>query len=91
VLDFESLLTSEQKPEIEEGDDTVNLYHLHAVLIHRGNINFGHYYAYIKPFMNDQWFIFNDACVSEVTKTEAFSCGIGGYENQFLYYRGSNV
>lgn len=30
-----------------------NLYHLHSILIHRGTLGAGHYFAFIKPTMED--------------------------------------
>jgi ubiquitin carboxyl-terminal hydrolase 7 len=49
----------------------VNRYHLHSILVHRGTANSGHYYAFIKPSLNDKWFEFNDDKVTEVTKEYA--------------------
>lgn len=59
-------------------NDVVNQYHLHSILVHRGNMDSGHYYAFIRPGMDDRWFEFNDENVREVTKHHAFGQGIGG-------------
>ena len=40
-------------------------YSLYAIGNHSGSINFGHYYAYIK--INEDWYEFNDSCVSPHT------------------------
>ena len=37
-----------------------NKYHLHSILIHKGQVNFGHYYAFIRPNLDDKWYEFND-------------------------------
>ncbi|KAL5701003.1 ubiquitinyl hydrolase 1 [Ranunculus cassubicifolius] len=42
-----------------------NLYTLHSVLVHRGGVSGGHYYAFIKPSLSDQWFKFNDTNVTK--------------------------
>ncbi|KVI06231.1 hypothetical protein Ccrd_015416, partial [Cynara cardunculus var. scolymus] len=34
-----------------------NLYTLHSVLVHSGGVHGGHYYAYIRPTLSDQWFL----------------------------------
>ena len=40
---------------------------LYAVIIHTGeNINKGHYYTYLKPVLNEQWYLFNDKVVNPV-------------------------
>ncbi|KAI3966512.1 hypothetical protein MKW92_038739 [Papaver armeniacum] len=41
-----------------------NLYTLHSVLVHSGVGNGGHYYAYIRPTLSEQWFKFNDEWVT---------------------------
>ncbi|KAG2238261.1 hypothetical protein Bca52824_092473 [Brassica carinata] len=32
-----------------------NLYTLHSVLVHSGGVHGGHYYAFIRPTLSDQW------------------------------------
>lgn len=50
-------------------------YDLYGVICHDGNLNYGHYYSYIKIFGNetiksqDRWVLFNDSSTS-VSKTE---------------------
>ena len=43
-------------------DDTLNKYTLKSVVVHMGNCEGGHYYAYIKT-KNSQWYEFNDTQV----------------------------
>ncbi|KAK9185454.1 hypothetical protein WN943_025810 [Citrus x changshan-huyou] len=33
-----------------------NLYTLHSVLVHSGGVHGGHYYAFIRPTLSDQWY-----------------------------------
>jgi ubiquitin carboxyl-terminal hydrolase 7 len=43
-----------------------NLYHLYSILIHRGTLGAGHYFAYIKPTTEDLWYEFNDSLVTPI-------------------------
>ncbi|MFM7853591.1 MAG: hypothetical protein ACKO96_17135 [Flammeovirgaceae bacterium] len=38
-------------------------YHLHAICVHDGNANSGHYYTFIKDHYADVWRKFNDSKV----------------------------
>jgi|LauGreDrversion4_2_1035121.scaffolds.fasta_scaffold56358_2 ubiquitin carboxyl-terminal hydrolase 7 len=60
-----------------------NLYHLHSILIHRGTLGAGHYFAYIKPTTEDLWYEFNDSFVTPICKSSALSTGAGGFDSQF--------
>ncbi|XP_055829914.1 ubiquitin C-terminal hydrolase 13-like isoform X2 [Solanum dulcamara] len=52
-----------------EADKTVrNLYALHSVLVHSGGVHGGHYYAFIRPTLSNQWYKFDD---ERVTKEDA--------------------
>ncbi|KAF3490497.1 ubiquitin-specific protease [Arthroderma uncinatum] len=49
-------------------------YHLYAVFIHHGSVEFGHYYIYIFDFEKQIWRKYNDTEVTEVHSTaEIFS------------------
>lgn len=49
-------------------------YHLYAVFIHHGSVEFGHYYIYIFDFEKKIWRKYNDSEVTEVHSTaEIFS------------------
>lgn len=88
VLDLESLLPNSPKEKSEiTGAEVVNKYHLHSILVHRGTANAGHYYAFIKPTLEDHWYEFNDSKVSEVTRDYAFGQGIGGNLSSFEFLR----
>ncbi|CAI0392629.1 unnamed protein product [Linum tenue] len=42
-----------------------NLYTLHSVLVHAGRANAGHYYAFIRPPVSDEWYKFDDEHVTK--------------------------
>ncbi|RZC81915.1 hypothetical protein C5167_044494 [Papaver somniferum] len=57
-----------------------NLYTLHGVLVHSGGGHGGHYYAFIRPTLSDQWFKFNDARVTKEDAKWALQEQYGGEE-----------
>lgn len=60
-----------------------NLYHLHSILIHRGTLGAGHYFAFIRPSLEDQWYEFNDRDVTPIIKSTALCTGGGGSDSTF--------
>ena len=54
-------------------------YRLHGICVHLGDTGGGHYFAYIRPSMDEQWIQFNDDRLSAATmseiKTNALSNG----------------
>jgi ubiquitin C-terminal hydrolase len=53
--------------------DRPEVYSLHSVLVHRGDVHGGHYYAYIRPsadVANGQWAKFDDESVTLVDSSE---------------------
>ncbi|KAL4576689.1 hypothetical protein LXL04_012787 [Taraxacum kok-saghyz] len=57
-----------------------NLYTLHSVLVHSGGVHGGHYYAYIRPTLSDQWFKFDDERVTKEDMKRALDEQYGGEE-----------
>ncbi|KVI05076.1 hypothetical protein Ccrd_016566 [Cynara cardunculus var. scolymus] len=57
-----------------------NLYTLHSVLVHSGGVHGGHYYAYIRPTLSDQWFKFDDERVTKEDIKRALDEQYGGEE-----------
>ncbi|XP_071690524.1 ubiquitin C-terminal hydrolase 12-like [Rutidosis leptorrhynchoides] len=57
-----------------------NLYTLHSVLVHSGGVHGGHYYAYIRPTLSDQWFKFDDERVTKENLQRALEEQYGGEE-----------
>ncbi|KAK4622245.1 Ubiquitin carboxyl-terminal hydrolase 21 [Fulvia fulva] len=54
------------------------VYHLHGVLVHSGDLNAGHYYAFLKPDKNGEFYRFDDDRVTRATKREAIDENFGG-------------
>ncbi|SSD60241.1 related to Ubiquitin carboxyl-terminal hydrolase 15 [Saccharomycodes ludwigii] len=63
-------------PYLENSEKSC-IYDLHGVLVHSGEIDTGHYYALIKPGVEDKWFRFDDDRVLRVTKREVFDENFG--------------
>ncbi|CAI9095951.1 OLC1v1031998C1 [Oldenlandia corymbosa var. corymbosa] len=60
-----------------------NLYTLHSVLVHSGGLRGGHYYAFIRPNLDDQWYKFNDERVTKEDEKQALEEQYGG-EGEYL-------
>ncbi|KAL9081920.1 MAG: hypothetical protein Q9159_006904 [Coniocarpon cinnabarinum] len=59
------------------------IYHLHGVLVHSGDLNAGHYYAFLKPEKNGDFYKFDDDRVTKATVKEALDENYGGdFTNQ---------
>jgi ubiquitin C-terminal hydrolase len=73
-------LKMDKNGNIEYSDDLT--YTLYAVIVHQGQINSGHYYAYIKEYKSQRWIKFNDKTVTYATTKEVFEHNFGGeYED----------
>ncbi|XP_013611723.1 PREDICTED: ubiquitin carboxyl-terminal hydrolase 13 isoform X1 [Brassica oleracea var. oleracea] len=57
-----------------------NLYTLHSVLVHSGGVHGGHYYAFIRPTLSDQWYKFDDERVTKEVVNRALEEQYGGEE-----------
>ncbi|KAM0908720.1 hypothetical protein ACQ4PT_015296 [Festuca glaucescens] len=57
-----------------------NLYTLYSVIVHIGDTGRGHYYAFIRPTLSDQWFKFDDERVTKVDASTALQEQYGGEE-----------
>eukprot|EP00041_Stephanoeca_diplocostata_P007106 m.97948 g.97948 ORF g.97948 m.97948 type:complete len:765 (+) comp16733_c1_seq8:244-2538(+) len=49
-------------------------YHLCSVICHVGNVGGGHYYAYGRSPVDDRWYCYDDASVTQVDATEVAAC-----------------
>ncbi|KAL5702539.1 ubiquitinyl hydrolase 1 [Ranunculus cassubicifolius] len=67
-----------------------NLYTLHSVLVHRGGVSGGHYYAFIQPTLADQWFKFDDERITKEDRRMAVEENYGG-EDIFRFTKCSNA
>ena len=66
-------------PSAEKFSKEDNTYVLHSVIVHQGNANSGHYYAYIKQSKNSKdWLLFNDENVRPADRYEIFKQNFGG-------------
>lgn len=60
-------------------------YHLHAVLVHEGQANAGHYWAYIYSLPQKTWLKYNDIAVAESSWEELERDSFGGLKNASAY------
>ncbi|XP_032084993.1 ubiquitin carboxyl-terminal hydrolase 28 isoform X2 [Thamnophis elegans] len=60
-------------------------YHLHAVLVHEGQANAGHYWAYIYHLPRRAWLKYNDIAVTESSWEELERDSFGGLKNASAY------
>uniref|UniRef100_A0A8D0B3R3 Ubiquitin carboxyl-terminal hydrolase 25 n=1 Tax=Salvator merianae TaxID=96440 RepID=A0A8D0B3R3_SALMN len=60
-------------------------YRLHAVLVHEGQANAGHYWAYIYDSHQRRWMKYNDISVTKSTWEELERDSFGGYRNASAY------
>ncbi|KAL7327567.1 ubiquitin-specific protease ubp2 [Mucor circinelloides] len=68
-------------------DYTQLAYRLHAVFIHQGQANYGHYWIYIYDHKGDQWWKYNDSLVTKVNESEILHDTTGSTANPyFLVY-----
>ncbi|ORY98657.1 hypothetical protein BCR43DRAFT_487914 [Syncephalastrum racemosum] len=62
-------------------------YHIHAVFIHQGQANYGHYWIYIYDRTGQQWWKYNDSRITKVNEDEIFRDNGGTTANPyFLVY-----
>ena len=54
------------------------IYRLYGVLVHSGDLNAGHYYAFLKPTEHSEFYRFDDDRVTRALKKEALDENFGG-------------
>ena len=81
---FEFDETIDLAPYMEKNPGRPEIYLLHSVLVHSGDVHGGHYYAYIRPDCSDKWYKFNDERVTIVSKEEAIESNFGVEEDDGL-------
>ncbi|KAL3620232.1 ubiquitin carboxyl-terminal hydrolase 13 [Castilleja foliolosa] len=67
-----------------------NLYTLHSVLVHSGGVHGGHYYAFIRPNLSNQWYKFDDERVTKEDMNKALEELYGGEEHIMQTNPGNN-
>lgn len=67
-------------PYLEKGADLSEpwVYKLHGVLVHSGDLNAGHYYAFLKPNKDGWFYKFDDDKVTKATIRETLEENYGG-------------
>ncbi|XP_020341042.1 ubiquitin carboxyl-terminal hydrolase 25 isoform X6 [Oncorhynchus kisutch] len=60
-------------------------FRLHAVLVHEGQANAGHYWAYIYDPHQQRWMKYNDISVTKSSWEELVRDSFGGYRNASAY------
>ncbi|KAJ1511402.1 hypothetical protein HMI54_000845 [Coelomomyces lativittatus] len=76
VLDLDAYLHA--PPEAALQDKGPQRFHLHGVLVHTGNVDGGHYCAFLRPTLEEKWFKFDDDRVVPVTLREVCEDNFGG-------------
>lgn len=77
---FEFPETWDASPYLSEDADRSEpyIYKLHGVLVHSGDLHAGHYYAFIKPEKDGDFYKFDDDRVTRATLKEAIDDNFGG-------------
>ncbi|KAI3893573.1 hypothetical protein MKW92_052243, partial [Papaver armeniacum] len=66
----------------EAGRRVRNLYTLHGVLVHSGEVHSGRYYSFIRPTLPEQWFKFDDERVTQEDFKRALEEQYSGQEEE---------
>ena len=66
-------------------DNINNLYKLKSIVIHQGHCEGGHYYAFIRNGITQEWHQFNDTNVTEFDKKDIPKEAYGGNSNKNAY------
>ena len=80
-FDIEEVLDLDDLLEFDDSSDKSirNIYHLHSIVMHKGSVNAGHYFAYIRNCaIKDKWLEFNDETVALREKEYALNTSMGG-------------
>lgn len=87
----EEIAKLKQKIKTQYNDYTDLAYNLHAVFIHQGQANYGHYWIYILDHEENQWWKYNDSMVTKVNESEIYHDTTGSTANPyFLVYVDAN-
>lgn len=72
-------------PYLSENSDKSEpwIYQLHGVLVHSGDLNAGHYYAFIKPEKEGWFYKYDDDKVTRATSREVLEENFGGEYHTF--------
>jgi ubiquitin C-terminal hydrolase len=80
TLDLSSIVSSSENDSEAHGkSDDERIYELQSVIVHVGEYESGHYYAYVRPDIHtDDWYRFNDEIHSKVSFTDVIRDAYGG-------------
>jgi len=67
-------------------EDDAGAYHLHAVCIHDGSAESGHYYTLIKEHTTNIWRKFNDIKVETIAEKDVFENANGGFGQKTAFW-----
>jgi ubiquitin carboxyl-terminal hydrolase 7 len=86
---FEFPETLDVEPYLEKGADRSEpwIYKLHGVLIHSGDLNAGHYYAFLKPNKDGWFYKFDDDKVTKATMRDTLEDAFGGEDRSSVSTR----
>ena len=59
---------------------------MHAVVVHEGTPDMGHYYIFIKDHNSNLWRKFNDTRVTIVAEHEVFESSFGGLGGRTAFW-----
>ena len=79
-------LNKETEEAFKEIEDDQSAYNLHAVCIHDGGAEGGHYFIYIKDHATGKWRKFNDMRVDIVEENEVFQNANGGFGHRTAFW-----
>ena len=78
IEQMESLLAEYQSKVAHSYDHMRNYkYQLHSIVIHSGQADSGHYFAYIFDFEQNKWRKYNDMNITEISEEEVIKTAIG--------------
>lgn len=77
TLDMRQFMDPDVLKEEQEKGEKDYTYELHAVMVHSGDSNVGHYYSFIKPTPTSGWYKFDDDRVTPASKEEAVDENFG--------------
>eukprot|EP00914_Ancora_sagittata_P011377 GHVO01022098.1.p1 GENE.GHVO01022098.1~~GHVO01022098.1.p1 ORF type:complete len:156 (-),score=20.62 GHVO01022098.1:410-877(-) len=72
--------------DMSEFVEDAGTYSLHSVIVHKGDVHSGHYFAYIRPGGTDQWVRFEDDKVENVSQAIAVNDNFGGADKTTRNY-----
>mmetsp|Transcript_21701 Transcript_21701/g.20808 ORF Transcript_21701/g.20808 Transcript_21701/m.20808 type:complete len:113 (+) Transcript_21701:1482-1820(+) len=61
-------------------------YYLHAIIVHDGNAQSGHYFAFIFDWFQKKWRKYNDIRITEVSEEEVFTNSNGVFGHSTGYW-----